>query len=161
MLDSESFNYTLVSGEGDDDNGKFTIINSFLMSSAVFDYETQSSFSIRISSTDDTFESFEKEFEILVTSTVSAESKMTDASSFVLYPNPSADHFQLASTALGNHSLKVQLIDMSGKVLSSYEGQLQEINAALSESSGTLAKGVYFVRIDVNGQSITKKFVKL
>ena len=159
--DSESFNYKLVSGEGDDDNGKFTIVNSFLMSSMVFDYEAQKSFSIRISSTDDTFESYEKVFEVLVSSTVSAERMRVDASSFVLYPNPSSDHVQIASTAIGNQPVRVQVIDMSGKVLHAYEGLLQEINPALSESSASLAKGIYFVKIGVEGQSITKKFIKL
>ena len=57
--------------------------------------------------------------------------------------------------------LTVQLIDLSGKVLNTYEGQLQEINSSLSDDSGALGKGVYFVRIEVAGQSVTKKFVKL
>jgi hypothetical protein len=93
--------------------------------------------------------------------TVSAESIKIDASTFALYPNPSTDNVQIASSAIGNSTVIVQLIDMSGKVLHAYEGQLQEINLTLSENSRSLDQGVYFVRIEVAGQSSTKKFIKL
>ena len=159
--DSDSFTYSLVSGEGDSDNDKFSIFSSFLLSKEVFNYQTQNTFSIRIASTDDTYESFEKVFEIQVSNTVSADMLLAEEISFALYPNPSSDYVQISSTAMGNHSVAVQLIDLSGKILNSYEGQLQEINGKLSEDSRALDKGVYFVRIDVEEQSVTKKFIKL
>ncbi len=159
--DSDSFAYSLVSGEGDADNAKFSIFNSWLMSNMAFDYETQNTFSVRISSTDEGYESVEKAFEVHVSSTVSAESKLAEDISFALYPNPSSDHVQISSSALGNNSVSVRLVDMSGKVINAYEGQLQEINLSLSDDSRALDKGVYVVRIEVAGESITKKFIKL
>ena len=131
------------------------------MSKDVFDYQTQNTFSVRIASTDDTYESFEKVFEVHVSSTLSADAKLADGISFALYPNPSSDFVQISSTAIGSNSVAVQIFDLSGKVLHNYEGQLQEINSRLSEDSRGLDKGVYFVRIDVAGQSVTKKFIKL
>ncbi len=159
--DSESFKYALVPGEGDSDNAKFAIFNSFLLSNMVFDYQTQNTFSLRIASSDENYESVEKVFEVHVSSTVSAERMRVDAGTFALYPNPSSDHVQIASTAIGNCSVKLQLIDMSGKVLGIYEGQLQEINLSLADDSGALGRGVYFISIEAAGQSVTKKFVKL
>jgi len=159
--DSDSHTYSFVSGEGDADNTKFAIRNSLLLSNMVFDYQTQSSFSIRIASTDESLSSVEKIFEVNVASTVSAANTIADATSFVLYPNPSSDNVQISATATGSNPLTVQLIDLSGKVLNSYKGQLHEINASLSEDSRALDKGLYFVRIDVAGQSFTKKFIKL
>ncbi len=159
--DSDSFKYSLVSGEGDMDNAKFSIFNSFLMSKEVFDYQTQNTFSLRIASTDDTYESFEKVLEVNVSSTLSAAASLAQDVSFILYPNPSSDHVQISSTALGNFSVSVQLIDMSGKVLHKYEGQLSEINPRLSKNSRALDKGVYLVKIYVEGNAITKKFIKL
>jgi len=44
--------YTLVSGTGSDDNMKFTILGDLLLSAQIFDYETKSSYSIRVRSTD-------------------------------------------------------------------------------------------------------------
>jgi hypothetical protein len=159
--DSDSFDYSLVSGEGDTDNAKFGVFNHFLISNMVFDYQTQNTFSVRISSTDENHESIEKAFEVHVSSTVFADSKLANDISFELYPNPSSEKVQISSTALGSNSVSVQLIDMSGKVLYAYEGQLPEINSSLSENSSALDKGVYFVRIDVAGKSVTKKFIKL
>jgi|GEM_PF-3338468 len=47
-----SHTYTLVSGDGDDDNTSFSISGSDLLSANIFDYETKSSYSVRIQSTD-------------------------------------------------------------------------------------------------------------
>ncbi len=46
------FVYSLVAGSGSTDNAQFTIQNGQLKSKAVFDYETQNSYNIRIRSTD-------------------------------------------------------------------------------------------------------------
>jgi VCBS repeat-containing protein len=43
-----SYTYTLVSGAGDTDNGRFTISGTTLKTAAIFDYETKTSYSIRV-----------------------------------------------------------------------------------------------------------------
>lgn len=159
--DSDKHSYSFVSGEGDTDNAKFALRNSWLLSNLVFDYQEQNTFSIRLASTDESFSSVEKVFEINVLSVTSAGNALTDATSFVLYPNPSSDHVQISATAVGNNSLDVKLIDLSGKVLHSYSGQLQEINSNLSGDSRALDKGLYFVKISIDGQVFTSKFIKL
>ena len=65
-----TFTYTLVSGAGDTDNDSFNINGSDLRTSAVFDYETKNSYSIRVRSTDQGALWFEKEFTIAVNDTV-------------------------------------------------------------------------------------------
>jgi hypothetical protein len=62
----DAFTYTLVSGDGDTDNASFTIDGNTLKAAASFDFETQSSYSIRVRTTDQGGESFEKEFTITV-----------------------------------------------------------------------------------------------
>ena len=47
-----SFTYELVSGPGSDDNGSFSISESNLVSNAVFNFESKSSYSIRVRSSD-------------------------------------------------------------------------------------------------------------
>lgn len=64
---NDSFTYTLVSGTGDNDNASFTILGSTLKTAAVLDYETKSSFSIRVRVTDSGGLSFDKAFTISVT----------------------------------------------------------------------------------------------
>ncbi len=48
----DTFTYSLVAGAGDTDNASFSIVSGELRSAAVFDYETKSSYSIRVRTTD-------------------------------------------------------------------------------------------------------------
>ena len=64
---SDIFIYSLVSGEGDDDNTSFTIADSQLQTVASFDYETKNSYSIRVQTTDSGTLYYEEAFNITVT----------------------------------------------------------------------------------------------
>jgi len=63
----DTFTYTLVAGTGDDDNAAFTIDGANLKLTGVADYEAQSSYSIRVRSTDAGLLWVEKQFTISVT----------------------------------------------------------------------------------------------
>ncbi len=63
----ELFSYALVSGVGSTDNASFTVSGSRLKTAAVFDYETRSSYSIRLRVTDLGGLWYEKPFTITVT----------------------------------------------------------------------------------------------
>ncbi|MBE3117768.1 MAG: cadherin domain-containing protein, partial [Candidatus Atribacteria bacterium] len=62
-----TFTYSLVGGTGSADNGVFSIVGSTLKTVAVFDYETRTSYSIRVRSTDQGGLYTEKAFGISVT----------------------------------------------------------------------------------------------
>jgi len=62
----DTFTYSLVSGSGDSGNSAFNISGNQLRTSAVFDYEAQNSYSIRIRTTDQGGLFFEKTFTITV-----------------------------------------------------------------------------------------------
>lgn len=64
---TDTHTYTLVDGAGDDDNDAFTITGSQVLTAAVLDFETQSSYTIRVRSTDAGGLSFEQIFVITVT----------------------------------------------------------------------------------------------
>jgi hypothetical protein len=64
--EGETFTYTLVSGDGDTDNESFNIVGSNLRISIVANYEEQSSYSIRVRTTDSDNAVFEKEFNITI-----------------------------------------------------------------------------------------------
>ncbi len=61
-----TFSYSFVSGAGDSDNTSFAIDGNVLRTAAVFDFETQSIYSIRVRSTDQGGLSVEKTFTINV-----------------------------------------------------------------------------------------------
>ncbi|HVJ67155.1 MAG TPA: cadherin domain-containing protein, partial [Caulifigura sp.] len=51
--DDEEFTYSLVSGSGSDDNASFQIVDGELRTTASFNFEAQSSYSIRVRTTDE------------------------------------------------------------------------------------------------------------
>ncbi len=63
---NDSFSYGLVRGEGDTGNDLFTVTNAELQTAAIFDFETKSSYSIRVRSTDQGGLGTEKIFNITV-----------------------------------------------------------------------------------------------
>lgn len=62
----DTFTYTLVSGVGSTDNASFTIVGNQLKATPVFDFETKTSYSVRIKTTDAGGLTFEKVFTITV-----------------------------------------------------------------------------------------------
>ncbi|MCA9096431.1 MAG: cadherin repeat domain-containing protein, partial [Planctomycetaceae bacterium] len=63
----DMFTYSLVSGAGDTDNALFTIVGNQLRTAAVFNFELQDSYNIRVRSTDQGSLSVEKAFTINIT----------------------------------------------------------------------------------------------
>ena len=63
----DSHTYTLVSGTGDTDNGKFQIATANLQTQEKFDYERKSSYSVRIETDDGNGGTYEKAFTITIT----------------------------------------------------------------------------------------------
>ncbi|RYE12422.1 MAG: T9SS type B sorting domain-containing protein, partial [Sphingobacteriales bacterium] len=61
-----TFTYTLVTGAGSTDNGTFTIAGNQLRAGAAFDFETKTSYTIRLRTTDNGGLTFEKTFVITV-----------------------------------------------------------------------------------------------
>ena len=63
---ANTFTYTLVSGTGDTDNASFNISDSSLRITASPDFETKSSYSVRVRTTDQGELTFEKQFTITI-----------------------------------------------------------------------------------------------
>ena len=66
-MDATRLTYTLVAGAGSTDNALFNISGGQLRANASFDFETKSSYSIRVHTTDLGGLSFERQFTITVT----------------------------------------------------------------------------------------------
>ncbi len=65
----DAHTYSLVSGVGDEDNGSFIINDVTLQSSALYDFETKASYSLRVRVTDLFGEFFERSFQIDIVNT--------------------------------------------------------------------------------------------
>jgi len=63
---ADTFTYSLVTGEGDADNGSFEISGNKLKAKASFNFEADSSYSVRVRTTDSGGKTFEKQLTITV-----------------------------------------------------------------------------------------------
>lgn len=91
----DTHTYTLVAGAGSDDNGSFIIDGASLKTSAVFDFEADSSLTIRVRSTDQDGATTEKIFLITVTDA-------NDAPTDITLNNSSVDENQPSGTNVGD-----------------------------------------------------------
>ena len=80
---SDTHTYTLVSGTGSTDNASFNISGSNLRAGIQFDYETKSSYSVRIRTTDNDGAYFEKAFTISITNVNEAPTNITLSSTTI------------------------------------------------------------------------------
>ncbi len=81
--DTEAHSYTLVNGEGDDDNASFIVSNSILQTNAIFDFETKSSYRIRVQTDDGNGGTFESTFTVTVTDANDAPTAITLSNSVI------------------------------------------------------------------------------
>ena len=93
----DTFTYTLVTGTGDTDNASFAIVGNQLQTAAIFDFETKSSYSIRVRSTDAAGLFFEEQFTITVTDA-------NDGPTDIILSNNSVNEELAAGAAVGNLS---------------------------------------------------------
>lgn len=65
----ETFTYALVSGVGSTDNAAFTISGNQLLTAMVFDFETKTTYNIRVRTTDSASQSFEQVLTVTINNT--------------------------------------------------------------------------------------------
>lgn len=80
----DTFTYSLVSGDGDADNGAFNIDGAQLRANASFNFEADSSYTVRIRSTDAGGLFFEKAFTITVTDVNEAPTNISLSAATIL-----------------------------------------------------------------------------
>lgn len=79
-----------------------------------------------------------------------------------LYPNPSNGDFQLSFNLLEKAALSIQLMDMMGKEVMnrSYGTRSAGMFATTFDASaGSLAPGIYFVKVNINDESVSQKLI--
>jgi LPXTG-site transpeptidase (sortase) family protein len=108
----DTFTYTLVSGTGSANNSSFSISGNTLVSSTPFNYEGQSSYSIRIRSTDNHTRYYEEAFTINILNVDEAPTNITLSSSSINENMPaSANVGMLTSTDPDSSSFTYTLED--------------------------------------------------
>jgi len=85
----------------------------------------------------------------------------TPISGLSIYPNPVNDMMEIRLDIIENADFTITLVNAIGELVSViYQGELVAGTNQLSYSAATLAKGIYFLRIESNGVVETRKVVK-
>ena len=71
-----------------------------------------------------------------------------------IYPNPATDYLMLHDASRSNK--KIEIIDISGKIIYSSVQSSQQIKIPTAEFS----KGVYILKVQTNNQETQKLFIK-
>lgn len=78
------------------------------------------------------------------------------SSQIALYPNPASDLVQLDLGNLAFAKAELQVYDLLGKFIMSQNIETAQSNIAVQD----WASGVYLMKIEIDGQSLIKKFIK-
>ena len=113
---SNTFTYSLVPGESDDDNDLFSVDGDKLITGAIFDYENASSYNIRIGSDNDIGGILENTFTINILDVAESEN-MLPSGNFVSPNGDGINDFWRISNVDIYSSYKLIIYSPEGEVL--------------------------------------------
>lgn len=87
------------------------------------------------------------------------EKSKIDNSDVVLYPNPATDNLNIIINAKASNNGQVNILDITGKVLSSQDINLENGKNVINQNTNDLSSGIYFVQVKCNESFVTKKLV--
>jgi len=147
-----TFTYTLVPGVGDSGNQFFNISGDRLLTAATFDYETQSSYSIRVRTTDQGGLYIEKVFTITITDVVEDWSLEQGPGETIVDPGARSGSSRLVKAGLGTLILDQANTHTGGTIVEAGELVLRN-SAALGTGILQVAPGAK-VTLDVGTRQV-------
>ncbi len=96
--------------------------------------------------------------EVITVVSCTGVNDLNEESMVSLYPNPVTDLLTLESPLFTNRDLNVAVFDVTGKQQGIHY-KLQSGRVSLRTES--LSSGVYWIRFDINGKQLSRKFVKV
>ena len=153
---ASSYAYTLVAGTGDtdNDNSSFMISGTELQLIAFADYETKTTYAVRLKGDGATPE-VAKAFTITVTDVDDVPTGLETFTDIAVYPNPAGAVLHVNDMA---ENARYTLSGIDGKVLK--RGKLKAGKADHSVAIPSLNKSIYLLQLTTGKGSITRKIVK-
>lgn len=151
---NDSHTFTLVAGTGDDDNTSFTIDNNNLKSDEIFDYETKSSYSIRVKTDDSNGGTYEQQLDININDISNANSDLITKQAIQVFPNPASSTLHVQGIQ-PNSSIK--LVSSIGTVV--YEEQNNSSDTIVNISE--LPTGVYWLSVSNSNNTIITRMITI
>ncbi|WP_462251751.1 T9SS type A sorting domain-containing protein [Ekhidna sp.] len=154
--EGETYTYAIATGTGDTDNASFTISGDQLIAQDVFDFETQSSYSVRVETNDGNGGTYQEVFTISV----------TNENESITVLNPIADQSYNEGFATSDIDLADVFVDMDGDELSftAISGDNSVVTIGVSGTALTVTEvgigtsNVSVTADDSNGLSVTTTF---
>ncbi|MFN6103858.1 MAG: cadherin domain-containing protein, partial [Planctomycetaceae bacterium] len=152
----DTFTYTLVSGTGSTDNASFTIDGSTLKTAASFDFETKSSYSIRVRTTDQGGLSYEKQFTIRVLNVNEAATQITlsNVVSVLLANANTSSAIRLADVSITDDGLGTNTFNVSGADASVFEVVAGQLRLKAGTVLNYATKKTYSVTVNVDDTTV-------
>lgn len=146
--------FSLVDGEGSDDNDQFTIESFALKSKAIFDYETKSSYSIRVKTDDGNGGTLEQPISININDVNNASTDLITNQAVQVFPNPASSTLHVQGVRPNS---TIQLISPIGTVV--YEEQNKSSNSIVNITE--LPTGVYWLSVSDSNNTITTRMITI
>lgn len=158
--DPTTHTYTLVDGEGDDDNASFSISDNELLSATIFDFEarTPPTYLIRVETADDDGNTFAESFSIEVIDVLGIEN--LENAGITMFPNPFKNQINLEMVNEYLGVIKVTVYNLEGRKLmeNSYDKQRERTTSLLDLKH--LPSGSYLIKFNMEGRDLTAKLIK-
>ena len=90
----------------------------------------------------------------------SDENPVKDENKIIVYPSPAKDDVNISFVGMNGNSFKVEVYDISGKLLKTEKISLFNNTRIFAMSINELSAGIYFLKISNATEVISKKFVK-
>jgi ELWxxDGT repeat protein len=152
----DTFTYSLVAGTGDTDNASFQIVGDQLQTNTTLDFESQSSYSIRVQTDDGKGGTFQEVFTITITDVNEAPTAVTlnNVVSTIAENTSTASRVKIADIAITDDALGTNTLSVSGTDAASFE----ILNNALYVKAGVAldyeAQTSYSVTVNVDDASL-------
>ncbi len=79
---------------------------------------------------------------------------------FNIFPNPITDNYNLVFESENYNSAQIVVYDITGKIVTQQVVKCQKGKNKIVIDSSDYSKGIYFIKITVNGNDYTKKLIK-
>ena len=149
----DTFTYTLVAGTGSEGNGSFNVSGINLRTSAIFDYETINSYSIRVRSTDGGGLWVERNFTINVTNVNEAPEISEGATATLTTDEDTAGSITLHATDVDSATLNWSISSQGSKGSASVSGS--GFSQVVSYTPNTDQNGSDSFTVQVSDGSLT------
>jgi hypothetical protein len=79
---------------------------------------------------------------------------------FMVYPNPASDRVTIGFNNANHSEVTIDLLDISGKIIERIASrELPAGMQTINWNTSNTARGMYFVRVSSNAQSITRPLI--